>query len=349
MRTRRWRSGSFSRASASQPISISPMTVPATSEARSSSMSSPISVASASGLRGWLRLEASHSEPFRSRTSSIDQPSRPATSSSAGSRSISEESSLYARAIFRILSPMCTGTLMVRPLSATARCTACLTHQVAYVENLQPRSGSNFSTAFIRPMLPSWMRSSKGSPIPRYFLATLTTSLRFFSMSLWRAPLSPDLALLERSISSACVSSLPLSMWAKYPGMRSGVSEGRPGSRVVEVLLFIIVLAGMSTSLSLWISMACSLVFVTIVLYTIYYTIIKYIQQKVVICQEGRIEDGREEELQPVLYGGQGARCGWGALDAALGARALDGTQAVQGSSGGAAWHRNQPPREQAQ
>src|SRR5215218_3265499 len=135
--------------------------------------------------------------------------------------------------------------------------------------------------------------------------------------------------------------------------MRSGVSEGRPGSRVVEVLLFImlfiIVFAGMSTSLSLWISMARSLVFVTIVLYTIYYIIVKYIQQKEEMCQEERIEDGREEKLRPVLYGGQGARCGWGAVDAAPGARALDWAQAVQGSSGGAAWHRNQPPCGQAQ
>src|SRR5919107_1022412 len=236
---------------------------------------------------------------------------------------------------------MCTGTRMVRPLWATARSTACLTHQVAYVENLQPRSGSNFSTAFIRPMLPSWIRSSKGSPIPLYFLATLTTSLRFFSMSFCRAPLSPALARLERSISSARVSSLPLSMWAKYPGMRSGVSEGRSDMRVLKVSLFVTVFAGMLTSLSLEISVSPSLVLSTVVLYSIYYIIVKYIQQKVVMCQEGRIEDGREEELRAVLHGGQGARCGWGAVDAALGARALDGTQAVQGSSGGAAWHRN--------
>src|SRR5919112_3877425 len=131
--------------------------------------------------------------------------------------------------------------------------------------------------------------------------------------------------------------------------MRSGVSEGRPGSRVVEVLLFIIVFAGMSTSLSLWISMARSLVFVTIVLYTIYYIIVKCIQQIVVMCQEGRIEDGRKEELRAVLYGGQGARCGWGAVDALVGARALDWAQTVQRSPGGAAWHRNQPPCGQAQ
>src|SRR5919107_4520365 len=132
---------------------------------------------------------------------------------------------------------MCTGTRMVRPLSATARCTACLIHHVAYVENLQPRSGSNFSTARIRPTLPSWIRSSKGSPIPLYLLATLTTSLRFFSTSFLRALSSPALALLLRSISSLCVRRFPLSMRAKYPGMRSGVSAGRSLRRPLVVLM----------------------------------------------------------------------------------------------------------------
>ena len=81
--------------------------------------------------------------------------------------------------------------------------------------NLKPLSGSYFSTAFISPMLPSWMRSSKGKPIPLYFLATETTSLKFFSMSLWRALWSPALTLLERSISSGWVRRLPLSMRAR--------------------------------------------------------------------------------------------------------------------------------------
>src|SRR5215208_2520866 len=125
--------------------------------------------------------------------------------------------------------------------------------------------------------------------------------------------------------------------------MRSGVSEGRSDVRVLKVLLFVTVFAGILTSLSLEISVSPSLVLSTVVLYSVYYIIVKYIRQKVVMCQEGWSEDGREEELRPVLYGGQGARCGWGAVDAALGARALDGTQAVQGSPGGAAWHRNQP------
>src|SRR5215212_2596057 len=214
-------------ASLREPTSISPMTVPATSEARSSSISSPSSEPSPSEERVWLRLVASGIALLTSSTSPTVHSRRPATSSSVGSRLSSVESSLYARAIFRILSPMCTGTRMVRPLSATARCTACLIHHVAYVENLQPRSGSNFSTARIRPTLPSWIRSSKGSPIPRYLLATLTTSLRFFSTSFLRARLSPAWARLLRSISSWCVRRFPLSIRAKYPGMRSGVSMGR--------------------------------------------------------------------------------------------------------------------------
>jgi hypothetical protein len=39
-------------------------------------------------------------------------------------------------------------------------------HQVAYVENLKPRRQSNFSTARISPMIPSWIRSSSESPWP---------------------------------------------------------------------------------------------------------------------------------------------------------------------------------------
>jgi hypothetical protein len=65
-----------------------------------------------------------------------------------------------------------------------------------------PRSRSKFSTAFISPMLPSWMRSSRGSTIPLYLLATKTTSLRFRSTSFLRALRSPAYASLEREISS---------------------------------------------------------------------------------------------------------------------------------------------------
>src|ERR671911_362494 len=77
----------------------------------------------------------------------------------------------------------------------------------------------------MRPMLPSWMRSPKGRPIPRYFFATGMTSLRFFSMSLDRAVLSPSLDLLPRSISSSCVRSLPLPICPKYLEREFGASQ----------------------------------------------------------------------------------------------------------------------------
>jgi len=38
-----------------------------------------------------------------------------------------------------MFSTMCTGMRIVRAWSARARVTACLIHQVAYVENLKPR------------------------------------------------------------------------------------------------------------------------------------------------------------------------------------------------------------------
>ena len=80
-----------------------------------------------------------------------------------------------------MLSFMCTGIRIVREWSAIARVTACRIHQVAYVENLYPRRYSNLSAARIRPILPSWIRSSRCSPRLTYFLATDTTSRRFAS------------------------------------------------------------------------------------------------------------------------------------------------------------------------
>ena len=51
-----------------------------------------------------------------------------------------------------------------RALFATPRCTAWRIHHVAYVENLKPFRQSNFSAARIRPMIPSWIRSSSVRP-----------------------------------------------------------------------------------------------------------------------------------------------------------------------------------------
>src|SRR5215217_8740275 len=125
----------------SPSLSISLITSPAVSDARSSSNNSPSSEPSSSEPRGRLRLVASGMASFTLRTSSTVQPSRSATSLSIGSRSSSAESSLYVWATLRIFSDMCTGTLIVRPLSATALWTACLIHQVAYVEKRKPFFG----------------------------------------------------------------------------------------------------------------------------------------------------------------------------------------------------------------
>ena len=89
-----------------------------------------------------------------------------ATSSSVGTRPSFGASSRSARPIRCSRSAMCTGIRIVRDLFATPRWTAWRIHQVAYVENLKPRRQSNFSTARIRPMIPSWIRSSSESPWP---------------------------------------------------------------------------------------------------------------------------------------------------------------------------------------
>mmetsp|Transcript_13897 Transcript_13897/g.58454 ORF Transcript_13897/g.58454 Transcript_13897/m.58454 type:complete len:299 (+) Transcript_13897:275-1171(+) len=69
----------------------------------------------------------------------------------------------------------CTGSLIVRLWSFTALEQLCRIHQCAYVENLNPLSGSNPSTPRIKPPMPSWMRSSNATPRPMNFFATLTT------------------------------------------------------------------------------------------------------------------------------------------------------------------------------
>ena len=99
------------------------------------------------------------------------------------------------------MSPACTGRRIVRPVLAMPRVIAWRIHHVAYVENLKPLRQSNFSTACIRPRLPSWMRSSSGRPDAWYFLAIETTRRRLdctnwrSASSPWRAQ-PPQLALL---------------------------------------------------------------------------------------------------------------------------------------------------------
>ncbi|KKW39755.1 MAG: hypothetical protein UY90_C0097G0003 [Candidatus Peregrinibacteria bacterium GW2011_GWA2_54_9] len=70
---------------------------------------------------------------------------------------------------------MCTGSLMVREVSESAREIDCRIHHVAYVMNLNPLSCSNLSTARMSPAFPSFIRSRKSRPSPRYRFAMETT------------------------------------------------------------------------------------------------------------------------------------------------------------------------------
>ncbi len=91
-------------------------------------------------------------------------PSSSASSELVGSRPRASESMLAILRILEILSTMWTGSLIVLLWLARARLIDCLIHQDPYVLSLPPFSGSNLSTAFMRPMLPSEMRSESGSP-----------------------------------------------------------------------------------------------------------------------------------------------------------------------------------------
>src|SRR5471030_2949564 len=83
---------------------------------------------------------------------------RPASAAASGSCPVSCNISRETRLSLLMVSIIWTGIRMVRAWSATDRLTACLIHQVAYVENLYPRRYSNLSTARIRPILPSCIR-----------------------------------------------------------------------------------------------------------------------------------------------------------------------------------------------
>ena len=96
----------------------------------------------------------------------------------------------------------------MRPVLAMPRVIAWRIHHVAYVENLKPLRQSNFSTACIRPRLPSWMRSSSGRPDAWYFLAIDTTRRRFDCTN-WRSASSPWRAVRRSSRLRVGVTSLP--------------------------------------------------------------------------------------------------------------------------------------------
>ena len=115
-----------------------------------------------------------------------------------------------------MVSTICTGTRIVRAWSARARVIACLIHHVAYVENLYPLSLSNLSTAFIKPILPSWIKSKNNKPLPTYLLAILTTKRKLDSASLFIASSSPCATLSLNSNSSSGLNKEILPISFKY-------------------------------------------------------------------------------------------------------------------------------------
>src|SRR3989304_9220787 len=82
-------------------------------------------------------------------------------------------------------------------------------HHDAYVENLNPFVWSNFVTAFMSPMFPSWIKSVRGSPLPVYLFASSITSLRLdltnfswncFDLAVYDLPRAPSLLSSLRGI-----------------------------------------------------------------------------------------------------------------------------------------------------
>ena len=78
-------------------------------------------------------------------------------------------------------------------------------HHTPYVMNLTPLFGSKRLAAWIRPMFPSLIRSSRDNPQPLYLVATLTTYLRLLRRSLSMASRLPPIASRERACSSSRV------------------------------------------------------------------------------------------------------------------------------------------------
>ena len=94
-------------------------------------------------------------------------------------------------------------------LSAIARWMACEIHIIAYVEKRKPLRQSNFSTARMRPSIPSWTRSASSSDVPLpHFAATDSTRRTLQRISSSFASRSPRSIRLASAISSGPVSSL---------------------------------------------------------------------------------------------------------------------------------------------
>ena len=137
-----------------------------------------------------------------------------ASSSGVGSRPCSCSICREMRFSLLMVSIMCTGMRIVLAWSAMERVMAWRIHQVAYVENLYPRRYSNLSTAFMRPILPSCIRSRNSSPRLVYFFAMemtrrrLASTISFFALRIFASPME---IFLLTSLISAMVSRLSLS------------------------------------------------------------------------------------------------------------------------------------------
>src|SRR5450759_1181657 len=98
------------------------------------------------------------------------------------------------------------GTLMAHPLSRKYRLSSPTIVGVAYVVNSTARSMSKRSIALIRPIVPTWMRSSMGSPRFLKRLARYFTRLRYISTSSSRAASSPSARYRTNSSRVSCLS-----------------------------------------------------------------------------------------------------------------------------------------------
>ena len=88
------------------------------------------------------------------------------------------------------------------------------------MENLKPLRQSNFSTAWIRPRLPSWTRSSRGSSAAWYFLAMDTTRRR---LALTNVSAASSPSRIRRRSSRLRAGVIPSARGELGPGLAAGL------------------------------------------------------------------------------------------------------------------------------
>ena len=158
-------------------------------------------------------------------TCCVVRSSSTASSSFVGSRPSSWPIRSRTARSFRRRSPRWIGRRMRSPWLRMAREHAWRIHQVAYVENLQPRRQSNFSTARVSPIVPSWIRSGERQALPLERLRHRDDEpeVRLDHQAL-RHGVAPLHALGERRPPRRDAA-------AGSAGARAGRAEANPGSR----------------------------------------------------------------------------------------------------------------------